>query len=84
MSDFTDKTDLLRFILDERRRELIMSGIRLFDIKRLNLEPEFTKSVTHYVEDTEFTLEPESPNLVFPIPGVVLNYNPDMEQNPRN
>lgn len=81
--DISDKTAALKFALEERRREMVMTGMRWFDLKRLNKDPEHAKAITHVLEDKTFTLEPNSSNYVFPIPIDVLNLNPDMEQNIR-
>ena len=42
-------TEVLGWILDERRRELVHVGLRLYDQKRLNLEPAFAKALTRTV-----------------------------------
>lgn len=76
--------EALRLVLEERRRELTMNGcMRLIDLKRLNKEPEFAKIITHRANGVDYTLEPNSPKYVLPIPPTVLRYNPDMEDNPR-
>lgn len=75
---------LLKEILDERRRELPFNGcMRLIDLKRLNREPGFAKTITHEVDGTTYTLEPGSPKYVLPIPPNVLRFNPGMEPNVR-
>lgn len=56
---------------------------RLIDLKRLNREPEFAKTITHTINGTEYKLEPNSPKYVLPIPPVVLRYNPNMPDNIR-
>lgn len=83
-SDFSSETEVLRFVLNERRREMVMTGMRLFDLKRLNVESDFAKSVSHTVANETHTLAPGSNNLVLPIPAQVLNFNPNMAQNPRD
>lgn len=43
----TDRNDALQKVLEERRRELAMSGmVRYIDLKRLNQESQFAKTVT--------------------------------------
>ncbi len=83
-ADFANKAELLQFALEERRRELVMTGNRLFDLKRLNLEPEFAKKTVHVVEDVKFELPAGDDNFVLPIPLNVLGFNPNMQQNPRH
>lgn len=83
-ADFASDREILAFVLDERRREMFFTGIRLFDLKRLNLEPEFATTVTHTMKGETYILRPEDNNWVFPIPDAVLIFNPDMKQNPRD
>ncbi|MGS2740034.1 RagB/SusD family nutrient uptake outer membrane protein [Sinomicrobium sp. M5D2P17] len=83
-SDFASDRETLAFVLDERRREMLFTGIRLFDLKRLNLEPEFATTVTHTMKGETYILRPEDNNWVFPIPDAVLIFNPDIQQNPRD
>lgn len=78
---FPAKKDLLRFCLEERRRELFQNGTRLFDIKRLNLEPEFAKTVVHKFITEEYKAEPKSNALVMPIPASVMKFHTDWKQN---
>jgi tetratricopeptide (TPR) repeat protein len=83
--NFSNKKEALKFVLDERRRELLfMMGMRLFDLKRLNLETEFAKSVTHTLDGFDYTLKAGSNNLILPIPHEVISSNVDMKQNPRD
>lgn len=81
----TSADEALRMVLDERRRELAMAGItRLVDLKRLNKDSRFAKTVRHIVAGTTYTLEPNSPRYVLPIPGRVMDFNKGtMVQNPR-
>lgn len=83
-ADLSDKTKALKFALEERRRELFLTGIRLFDLKRLNLEPAFAKSVTHTVEGIDYTQNAGANNLVLPIPAEIFNFNSSLVQNPRD
>lgn len=89
IKDFTPQIasgadDALRRVLDERRREFPYNGLyRLVDLKRLNTDPRFKKNVVHTVEGMTYTLEPESPKYVLPIPIMVTDLNPNMEPNKR-
>lgn len=79
-----DSKEALRLVIEERRRELVLLGCtRLIDLKRLNREPEFAKTIVHKVENEEYKLEPNDPKYVLPIPLNVLRYNPNMEPNVR-
>lgn len=83
-ADFTDKKEALAFVLKERRRELVMTGMRLFDLKRLNLEPEFAKTTIHTAGTETYTLDANANNWVMPIPSQVINLNPEIIQNQRD
>lgn len=81
----TDRNDALQKVLEERRRELAMSGmVRYIDLKRLNQESQFAKTVTHVTGEGTFSLEPNSPLYVLPIPAKVIRFNKNsMKQNER-
>lgn len=81
----TDRNDALQKVLEERRRELAMSGmVRYIDLKRLNQESQFAKTVTHVTGEGTFSLEPNSPLYVLPIPAKVMRFNKNsMKQNER-
>lgn len=81
----TDRNDALQKVLEERRRELAMSGmVRYIDLKRLNQESQFAKTVTHVTGEGTFSLEPNSPLYVLPIPAKVMRFNKSsMKQNER-
>ena len=81
----TDRNDALQKVLEERRRELTMSGmVRYIDLKRLNQESQFAKTVTHVTGEGTFSLEPNSPLYVLPIPAKVMRFNKNsMKQNER-
>lgn len=85
---YTDVTErdpdkLLQLILDERRRELMFKGTRWFDLKRLSKEPRFAKTITHNYFGETYSLEPNSPKYVLPVPLKVISSNDLLEQNPR-
>lgn len=76
--------EALAMVLDERRRELTMTGcMRLIDLKRLNREPRFAKTITHTVKGVNHQLKPNDAKYILPIPPRVLHYNPDMVPNER-
>lgn len=87
-ADYTDQTavdgaDALTKVLAERRRELAFSGLRWFDMKRLDREgkmPE-VKRINKDNNQVEATLAPHSPNYTFEIPVRVQLFNPGMELN---
>ena len=80
----TSNDDALTQVLDERRRELTMLGCtRLIDLKRLNKDPRFAKTITRTAQGKTITLAPNDPKYVLPIPAKVLRFNPNMEPNVR-
>lgn len=86
----TSKDDALEKVLEERRRELAMTGcFRLTDLKRLNKDPRFAKTIKHNIFDADkntlvtYTLLPNDPKYILPIPPRVLRFNPNMQPNVR-
>src|SRR5690606_12084108 len=75
-----DNEAVLRFVLNERRKELIWRGLRWSDLRRLNKDIRFAKTISRDVDGTTYTLEPGSPKYVLPIPNSVI-LNNDMQQN---
>lgn len=81
LEDLSD-TDILRFILLERRKQLLFRGVRWSDLKRLNKEPGFETVLTRVVNGQTLTLEPNSPKYALPIPPDELNLS-GIQQNQR-
>lgn len=87
-ADYTDQSattaeEALLKVFAERRRELAYSGLRWFDMKRLDQEgrmPE-VKRVNKKTQEVEASLPPHSPKYTFEIPVRVSMFNPDMELN---
>lgn len=73
--------EALRLVLTERQKELIWRGLRWQDLKRLNAESaDITLSRT--VNGQTYTLPPNSPRYVFPIPDDEIALS-GIEQNKR-
>ncbi|RKR80561.1 SusD-like starch-binding protein associating with outer membrane [Mucilaginibacter gracilis] len=60
--------DALYRILLERRKELLYRGIRWTDLRRLNKEKRFAISLSRTVDGVSYTLPPNDPRYVLPIP----------------
>jgi hypothetical protein len=64
----TNEDALLRRILLEREKELFFRGLRWTDLRRLNKEAEFMKTVTHVINGVTYTLPPNDKRYALPIP----------------
>ncbi|MBN9382779.1 MAG: RagB/SusD family nutrient uptake outer membrane protein [Chitinophagaceae bacterium] len=64
-----DADSLLATILVERRKELAFTGqTRWEDLRRLNKDPRFAKTLTRISNGVTYTLPPNDPRYVLPIP----------------
>ncbi|WP_312338124.1 RagB/SusD family nutrient uptake outer membrane protein [Sphingobacterium sp.] len=77
--DKMHKDELIVFILNERRKELIFRGTRWGDVKRLNNE---NYAITMKREVGNFILLPNSPKFNLPIPQSIIDLS-GISQNPR-
>ncbi|GJQ06983.1 RagB/SusD family nutrient uptake outer membrane protein [Capnocytophaga cynodegmi] len=80
-ADFSSDKDLIKFCLEERRRETFQSHLRLFDVKRMNLEPDFATTLVKEFQGETYKAEPNSGKLVLPIPAQVMKFNPSWKNN---
>ncbi|SEK41289.1 RagB/SusD family nutrient uptake outer membrane protein [Parapedobacter koreensis] len=62
----------LHLVLEERRKELVMRGIRWGDLKRLNKEEEHATTLRRRLGDREYTLPPNDARYVWPIPPAAV------------
>lgn len=76
-------SDALLKILTERRKELVMRGLRWTDLRRLNKEPSLAKTLYRTINGVMYTLPPNDARYVYPIPAYVISFNPGMPQNNR-
>ncbi|MDE0561971.1 RagB/SusD family nutrient uptake outer membrane protein, partial [Algoriphagus sp. NF] len=79
--NFTDSSELLDRILEERRKELIGRGIRWVDLRRLNQE-ENPITLIRKVKGQQYELLPNSLRYTFPIPQEEITRS-GIAQNPR-
>jgi hypothetical protein len=73
--------DALSLVLLERRKELVWRALRWFDVKRLNKEGS-NIILKRVFDGIEYTLQPNSPLFVFPIPSDEITLS-GIEQNIR-
>ncbi|MGK6352225.1 RagB/SusD family nutrient uptake outer membrane protein [Parapedobacter sp. DT-150] len=77
-----DADQVLALVLDERKRELAFRGLRWEDLRRLNKDPKWAETIRRKIDDTMYTLEPNSAKYVWPIPEDVIELG-GLEQNTR-
>ena len=78
----TTADEALNIILTERRKELIMRGTRWFDLRRLNKETRFAKTLVRIQNSTTYNLLPDNNRYTFLIPAQVIALT-GMQQNTR-
>jgi hypothetical protein len=85
----SNRTALIKFIIDERIREFALEGYRWFDMRRLSVDPLFPAvTAKHTIYSTanpnvpfaEYTLKPE--RLTMRFPRYITDANPTMPNNP--
>lgn len=75
--------EALDIILTEREKQLAFrAGIRWSDLRRLNLEPRFAKTISRHVNDEVYTLAPNDLRYTFLIPPDIIEQT-GISQNPR-
>ncbi len=84
-STFQDYTisntpNVLKLILIERRKELLFTGLRWLDLKRLNLEPDHAVTLSRTINGKTNVLLPNSNRYAFQIPDEEINIS-GIEQN---
>jgi starch-binding outer membrane protein, SusD/RagB family len=74
--------EALEIVLRERRKELVGRGLRWFDLRRLNKDPRFARTLTRVVNGQTYTLLPNDARYTHLIPFEVIALT-GMQQNPR-
>lgn len=77
-----DKIETLALIYRERRKEMVLRGVRWEDLRRFNKEPEFATTLTRSVNGELIQLAPDDPRWVWPIPDNEVTLN-NIPQNQR-
>lgn len=77
-----DGNEALQLVLRERRKELMNTGMRWFDQRRLQKDG-FIATLTRTFKGTTYTLQPGSNRYTFPIADKYIYLNPEIQQNPR-
>ena len=78
------KEEVLEMVIDERRKEFAFVGLtRLIDLKRLNRESWFARTIHHDAgSEGSWELPPNDPRYIMPVPETILSFN-DMPQYER-
>ena len=82
------RKETMELVINERRKELLLGFNRFFDLKRLNTETEYAKTITRVfpivnktVPQKTYTLQPNSRLYIIPFPLSVLQKNPKLTLN---
>lgn len=67
----SDSHKLLTIIIKERRKELLARGLRWHDLKRLNRDPSYKKTLVRKIGDEVYTLLSNDPKYIFAIPQYI-------------
>lgn len=84
----TTRKETMELVVNERRKELLLGFNRFFDLKRLNTEAEYAKTITRVfpivnktVPQKTYTLQPNSRLYIIPFPLSALTKNPKLTLN---
>lgn len=69
-----DAAQALQLVLTERRKELLLRGVRWSDLRRLNREAPFAVNLSRTLGSQVFTLPANDPRYTFPIPDYIAPY----------
>lgn len=79
----TGEDDALSQILEERRKELPFTGnLRWEDLRRLNKDPRFEKTLVRVIGGETYSLPPNDNRYVYALPDIEIQLS-GLEQNPR-
>lgn len=79
----TNQNECMNYVIAERRKELVGTAMRLFDLKRFNLESAYQTTVQHHYKNQLLTLQPNSNDYLLPIATKYIGLNPEIKQNER-
>lgn len=84
----TTRKETMALVVNERRKELLLGFNRFFDLKRLNNEADYAKTITRVfpivnktVPQKTYTLQPNSRLYIVPFPLSALTKNPKLTLN---
>jgi len=76
------KEDLLNAVITERRKELLLRGLRWEDLRRLNREALFATTLVRQIDGERYELKPGDVRYTWPIPDKEIELE-GLEQNER-
>ncbi|MGX5820259.1 RagB/SusD family nutrient uptake outer membrane protein [Chitinophaga lutea] len=76
-----NELEALKTILQERKKSLILRGVRWMDMRRLSTDPRFAETYTRTIAGSTYMLEPGSYKYTFPIPDDIIEKS-GIQQNP--
>jgi len=77
-----DPDKMLTLVLNERRKELVFRGLRWSDLKRLNIDPKYQKTLTRNLNGLQYQLQPNSLSYGILLPLSAVNFG-GLTQNKR-
>lgn len=84
----SSQKETVQEVINERRKELLFGFSRFWDLKRLNTEPDYAKTITRTfplvtegVERKTYTLRPDSRLYIIPFPPSARKMNPNLTLN---
>lgn len=76
-----DAEAALSLVLKERRRELVLKGLRWYDLRRLNKDARFAETLQRSYNGEQYKLYPDDEFYSFPIPISEIKANPDLNMH---
>ena len=75
--------ETMKLIIEERKKQLLMRGLRWTDLRRLNMDMRFSQTIYRKINGVLISLTPGDLRYTWPIPEDIIGFNPKMIQNPR-
>lgn len=80
---FTESAMAIGRVIQERRKSLLLRNLTWMDLKRLNKEPSFARTLVRHTNGTTYELRPNDLRYAFLIPLTVVGTTPSIIQNRR-